>query len=368
MGSETPERGVLVTGYPGFIAGRLVEALQEPMGPAARWFFVVEERFLFVARDRCRALEREHPAFRGRWHVLAGDIRRRDLGITPLALERVRASVRHVWHLAAVYDLAVPQSLAYAVNVDGTLAVLDLCERLPHLERLFYVSTAYVAGDRRGTLYEDELDAGQGFKNHYESTKHWAEKHVQGRRDRIPTVIFRPSIVVGDSRTGETAKGDGPYFLIKLFLDMPGWLPTLHVGKGVAPANLVPVDWLVDAMVQLSLQPEAVGRVFHLADAAPRTEREVFDALAAAAGRAPAVGTLPLRAVASLARRGGLGDRVGVPSASLDYFGEAQQIDVSNTRALLSGCAPPCPDFATYAAKLVDFARANPHILRGGRP
>ena len=138
----------------------------------------------------------------------------------------LRADARRVFHLAAIYDLAVPLEIAQRVNVDGTGNVLDFCARAEGLERLAYVSPAYVAGMRTGVVYEHELVMGQAFKNHYESTKFQAEVWVRELLDRVPTTILRPAIVVGDSRTGETEKFDGPYYILRalaaLAADGPG--------------------------------------------------------------------------------------------------------------------------------------------------
>ncbi len=106
---------------------------------------------------------------------MGGDIAERGLGLSDTDYERLRAEVARVFHLAAIYDLAVPEELAQRVNVDGTGNVLELCAAAERLERLAYVSTAYVAGLRTGVVYEHELVMGQRFKNHYESTKFQAE-------------------------------------------------------------------------------------------------------------------------------------------------------------------------------------------------
>src|SRR4051812_49617522 len=114
-----------------------------------------------------------------RVEILEGDISDRRLGLGDEQLERLRAEATIAYHLAAIYDLAVPLELAQRVNVDGTGNVLDLCRAAERLERLAYVSTAYVAGLRTGIVYEHELVMGQAFKNHYESTKFQAEVWVR---------------------------------------------------------------------------------------------------------------------------------------------------------------------------------------------
>ena len=128
-----------------------------------------------------------------------------------------------MWHLAAVYDLAVPPEIARRVNVDGTANVVDLCHSLPRLRRLQYVSTCYVSGRYAGEFGEDVLAEGQPFRNHYESTKYDAEQLVRdAMAGGLPATIYRPGIVVGDSTTGETLKYDGPYFIAGFLRRQPG--------------------------------------------------------------------------------------------------------------------------------------------------
>ena len=127
------------------------------------------------------------------------------------------------------------------MNVDGTGNVLDLCAPREQLERLNYVSTAYVAGDRTGVVYEHELVLGQGFKNHYESTKFQAELWVHQTMDRVPTTVHRPAIVVGDSHTGETQKFDGPYYLLRtISRSVKERMPIPQFGRAEAPFNSCP--------------------------------------------------------------------------------------------------------------------------------
>src|SRR3954468_5725238 len=193
---------VLLTGFPGFIGRRLADRL---IGDGASLTALVEPRMAEAAREAAPdGLE-----------VLEGDITEQRLGLSDSDWERLTAEITTVFHLAAVYDLAVPAEIAQRVNVDGTGNVLELCVACERLERLNYVSTAYVAGWRSGVVYEHELSLGQSFKNHYESTKFQAEVWVRQQMDRIPTTITRPAIVVGDSRTGETQKFDGPYYVLR---------------------------------------------------------------------------------------------------------------------------------------------------------
>lgn len=360
-----PERH-LITGFPGFLAGRLVERLAAD-APEARFDLVVEPRMLLAAKARAEQVAQRVPSFPGRWQLLPGDIRTPELGLSQATLADRTAEITDVWHLAALYDLAAPASLAYAINVDGTLHVLDLARRLPALHRLHYVSTCYVAGDRTGRVYESELDEGQGFKNHYESTKCWAEKHVRRVIPDVPVTIYRPSIVVGDAQTGETAKGDGPYFVLRLLERLPAWLPMVDVGPSKAFVNLVPVDFVIDAMVRLGRHAPAVGQTVALADPDPYTAHQVLEKFLLELGRRPQRGRVPARWVDALLRRRRVAQLAGLPREAVAYFNHEVEYDTRVASGLLAPLRGPCPAFDAYLPALVRYARNHPEIY-GARP
>ncbi len=364
-GSE-PSGGVFLTGFPGFIAGRLVENLWAHDAGGGRYFFLVEERFAFAAKRKCEALCERFPAMQGRWQIVVGDIVRPDLGIDASAMDVLRREVTRVWHLAAVYDLAVPLAFAWKVNVDGTRHVLDFCEMLVGIDALYYVSTCYVAGAQTGLVREADLDRGQRFNNHYEATKFRAEQEVVRRQGSIPTVILRPSIVVGDSRTGEIAKVDGPYHVLALLTRLPAWIPVPNMGSGVSHINVVPVDYVVAAMGALSRDPRAVGRTFHLADPTPPTTGEVLGAMAAALRRTAPRGRVPMAAVKGLSRFGAMRRATRIPPQLLPYIESGPDLDVGNAAELLARTSIRCPRFTEYAPTLVRWATANPKVLHGG--
>src|SRR5262245_16907282 len=202
---------VLFTGFPGFIGMRLLPRLME-LAPGARFRCLVQSRFLDAAREGIAQIESAHPQARGRIDVVTGDITVPGLGLAADEARALRGGLTAAHHLAAVYDLAVTRELGLKVNLDGTRNVLRFLSECPRLERLHYVSTCYVSGTATGIFRETDLDMGQSFKNHYEETKFLAE--VEVARAGLPVTIYRPSIVVGDSRTGETGKFDGPYFTL----------------------------------------------------------------------------------------------------------------------------------------------------------
>src|SRR5205085_9496429 len=149
------------------------------------------------------------------------------------------------FHLAAIYDLAVQQDLAMRVNVEGTRHVNEFARTVSNLRRYHYVSTCYVAGQRTGVIREDELRHDAGFRNHYEETKYLAELEVEQLKGELPVTIHRPAVVCGDSRTGETAKYDGIYYLINYLLMWPGALSLANIGNAEVRLNVVHVDFVV---------------------------------------------------------------------------------------------------------------------------
>lgn len=355
--------GVMITGFPGFIGGRLMKDLLGQQAEPLHYYFVVLPAFAQRAKEQCGELEREFTDFQGQWTVLEGDIRCRDLGISAEQLKPIRKKIIRLWHLAAVYDLGVPLPFAYGVNVDGTQHVLDFCETLPNFERLLYISTCYIAGMRHGMCYENELDCGQDFKNHYESTKFWAEKLVQHRWDKIPTVIFRPAIVVGDSKTGETIKGDGPYVMFQLLMRLPKWLPMVHVGPSEATVNVVPVDFLTEAMVEISGHENALGRVFQLADPMPMRANELMGLIVENLDRAPIIGTVPPALMEGLLTIKPIEKLMGIQKQAVGYFNHSVSYDVRNTMDALHETPVKCPPLASYLPTLIEYSRRHPSIF-----
>jgi thioester reductase-like protein len=262
-------------------------------------------------------------------------------------------------HLAAIYNLAVPFDVAQDVNVNGTGNVLDLCARAERLERLNYVSTEYVAGMRTGTVYEHELNLGQQHKNHYESTKFLAEVWVREYLDKVPTTIYRPAIVVGDSKTGETQKFDGPYYILRTIARMGG-APLATFGRSEAPFNVVPVDFIVDAMAALADDQTAVGETVHLVDPEPVSAAALFRALAREyAGREPKM-RVPAKLVENSLRFGPVRSQfAGAPRESIQYLNHPVRFDTRRAADLLARQGVRIPRFDEYVAKMVEFFRAH---------
>jgi thioester reductase-like protein len=342
----------LLTGYPGFIGRRLAAKLLDDR-PDLRIAALVEPRMLDAAKEAAAGAERIE--------LVAGDIAERRLGLGDATYERLASEVTHFFHLAAIYNLAVPLPVASRVNVGGTGFVLDLCLAADNLERLAYVSTAYVAGTRTGIVYEHELVMGQGFKNHYESTKFQAEVWVRHLMDRVPTTILRPSIVVGDSKTGETQKFDGPYYILRTISRMErSGRAVPQFGHSEALFNVVPVDYIVAAIAASAFDPAAAGETLHLTDPEPLESHELFEALSQEyAGRAPRFRIPPRLVEASLRFepiRTGFG---GTPRESVVYLNHPVAFDARRALELLTPHDLRPPNFRDYVGPMVEFFRAH---------
>jgi thioester reductase-like protein len=342
----------LVTGFPGFIGRRLVRALLE-RDAATRVVALVEERMAQTARSLAAGEERVE--------VLTGDISVRRLGLGDSDWERLTGEVTHVFHLAAIYDLAVPIELAQRVNVDGTGNVIELCRAAPSLQRHAYVSTAYVAGLRHGVVYEHELVMGQAFKNHYESTKFQAEVWVRDSMPAVPTTILRPAIVVGDSRSGETEKFDGPYYILRTISRMErAGRPVVQFGASGASFNVVPVDYIVAAIIAAAFDPACEDETLHLVDPEPLSTRELVRRLSLSyCGREPSGRISPALAEASL-RLAPVRELLGgTPRESIAYLNHAVTFDTRRAVDLLAPHGLVPPRFPDYADAMVRFFRAH---------
>ncbi len=356
---------LLMTGFPGFLGSALLpRLLARRDGVSATC--VVQPQHLASARSRVRVLEDEHPHVQGRIELVIGDITAPDLDLDAVVRTRLEEDAVEVWHLAAVYDLAVPAEVAHRVNVDGTAHVLDLCRSLPLLRRLHHVSTCYVSGRYDGEFDEDGLDRDQPFRNHYESTKYDAEQLVrEAMAAGLPATIYRPGIVVGDSSTGETQKFDGPYFLASFLARQPG--PVVVVPKVGDPDRvrvcLVPRDFVVDAMDELSVLDVSEGRTYALTDPEPPTVREVVDRFAGDLGKRVVWVPLPLGPTHALIDRvPGMERLLGLPAEAVDYFASPTTYSTTNTTTDLAQSPVRCPRFEEYADRLVDFMKQHPEI------
>ena len=350
---------IFITGFPGFIAGRLLELL---IRPETQFFLLVQRHLIRRAMEELEALAERRGISPERFVIVEGDIALPNLGISIEDLQTIQYETTEVFHLAAAYDLAVAKDVAFTINLEGTKHVNDLVCSIKNLRRYNYISTCYVAGKREGTILETELEHDAGFRNYYEETKYLAEMEVERLKSELPITIHRPSVVVGDSQTGETAKYDGIYYLIKYLMKAPSVLRLLNVGNEKVRLNLVPVDFVVEAIVALSRDAKAIGKTIAIADPSPLTTEELFDVIAMDLTGRKSEFHPPVKLANWFLNTPISPPITGLPHSGVPYFFISQLYDTSVANELLSKHGIVCPRFPEYVEHLLDFVEENPTL------
>lgn len=358
----------VVTGGTGFIGRRIVSRLLEHQPDAQVW--------VLVRRRSLGRFERLALEWGERVKPLVGELPELDLAEQVIS---ELGPVDHLVHCAAIYDITVGEAEQRAANVDGTRAVVALAQRLG--ATFHHVSSIAVAGDFRGEYTEDDFDVGQGLPTPYHQTKFEAEALVRdtpGLRYRI----YRPAVVVGDSRTGEMDKIDGPYYffgvLAKLAV-LPSFTPMMLPDTG--RTNIVPVDYVADALVFLMHADGSAcrdGQTFHLTAPSTVGLRGIYRGIARSAGLPPLRGTLPRSMATSVLKVSGrakvlrnmAATQLGVPAEVLDVIDLAPTFVSDKTRKALHGSGIEVPEFASYAPQLWRYwaAQLDPDRARRDDP
>jgi thioester reductase-like protein len=348
-----------ITGFPGFIANRLLERLARK---DCDFILLVQPSLLDRAREEIARIgscsDRDIADFK----FVEGDISKPKLALSDGDLELVQRQTTRIFHLAAVYDLAVAEDLAMRVNAGGTRNVVELARTLPRLRQFHHVSTCYVAGKREGVILETELRHDAGYRNYYEESKYLAELEVESAKEELPITVHRPAVVCGDSRTGETGKYDGVYYLIHYLLKWPSALSAINIGNHKVSLNLVPVDFVVDAMAALAFDERAIGKTLQLADPAPLTTNQLFNAIAKSIDGHRSKVTAPAKLVRFFLMLPPSPSITGLPHHAVPYFFVKQLYDSTQAQQLLAPHGIHCPPFVTYVDRIVDFARQHPFI------
>jgi len=348
---------VFITGFPGFIATRLVRRLAQEEN---RFILLVQPALAKLALTEVNEIIQQTGRKDCDFRVVEGDITKRDLGLSPDLIAGLRAEAATVFHLAAIYDLAVSRDIALRVNLEGTRNVNQFVRSLSRLEHYHYVSTCYVAGKRSGLIYENELRHEAGFRNYYEETKYLAELEVEAFKNELPVTIHRPAVVCGDSKSGETVKYDGVYYLINYLLKSPTLLSLLNIGNDQVTLNLVPVDFVVASLAALARDKAAVGKTLQLADPNPLTTRELFNVIARRiVGRGAKV-TVPAALVQFTLMLPPSPGITGLPHHGVPYFFLKQSYDSTQAQRVLEAHQIKCPPFETYVDNIVEYAKQHP--------
>lgn len=353
-----------VTGATGFIGKRLVRQLLARKGAVVH----------FLIR---RESESKVAALREFWGVgpsravpVYGDLTAKKLGVSADDIKALKGSIDHFYHLAAVYDLEADAESQIAVNIEGTRHTVAFAQAIG-AGHFHHVSSIAAAGLYEGVFREDMFAEAENTDHPYFSTKHESEKIVR-TECKLPWTVYRPAIVVGDSRSGEMDKIDGIYYFFKLIQRLrqilPPWMPSVGLEGG--RINIVPVDFVVRALDHISHHRRASGACFHLVDPVGYRVGDVLDILSKAAHapkmnlfiNAALLGFIPksvkkgLMALAPVRRvyRAVMND-LGLPEDMLDFINYPTRFDCRETTAALKGSGIECPRLEDYAWRLWDY-------------
>ncbi len=355
VASDDASRKVLVTGFPIFLARRLIRELVA--GGDEVWI-LTRDKFHPEADQFAARLNAEFGAgTTQRVHCLVGDILCIDLGLTGDQVRALHDEIEEVHHMAAIQYLGLEGAKMRAVNIDGLREVLEFCLGIRRLRRLCHWSTAFVAGARSGTVHEHELMVGQRFRNGYEETKAAAEVLARHAMDKLPITVVRPPIIVGDAESGEIQRFDGPYLLMNAIVNAPANVAVPLPGRGRYPLHVVPADYAVRAGCYLARHPATESGTFHLVDPHPLTARQFFDAVADAAGRPRPQVFLPGGFARAVLKLPGLGRLARQERTFLEWFDTDIRFDNREAARLLDASGLTCPPVPAYVDVLVRFLR-----------
>ncbi|TFE00350.1 SDR family oxidoreductase [Jeotgalibacillus salarius] len=345
--------GYFVTGFPGFISEKLLRKwLNED--DEKNIYLLVLPSFQQKAAARIEQIRNE-VSTASSIHIVQGDITKKDLGLSATVSIHLRDKIHYVWHLAAAYDLAIDKPTAYRVNVTGTYNVNEWVKSLAQLKRYIYFSTAYVAGRRTGVVNEQDLIRPDQFRNAYEETKFEAEVLVENMKSDFPVTIMRPGIVKGDTKTGETSKFDGPYYLLNIF-DKTKRIPRIpYISRSSATLNVVPVEYVVEASSWLGRSEKSAGKTYHLTDPNPYPAREIYRFLMQKqTGKRPS-GFISNQLMDKILAIPAARKHLGAEREGLEYFFWEGKFDQSQAAEDLKESGIFCADFLEGLDAMVAF-------------
>jgi len=352
-----------VTGATGFIGKYLVAKLLQRKGTV---YVLVRKGSIgkldalreFWGRDADRVVP------------VSGDLAESCLGISKEDQDKLKGQVQHMFHLAAIYDMSASAESQDLANILGTDHALEFAEHM-EVGCFHHCSSIAAAGLYKGTFREDMFAEAEDLDHPYFRTKHESEAIVR-RNSRVPWRIYRPAIVLGNSKTGQMDKVDGPYYFFKLIQKMrnslPRWMPTIGLEGG--RLNMVPVDFVADAMDHIAHVKGQDGKCFHLVDPDPKRAGEVLN-IFARAGHAPEMsmrldvrmfsfipsavtqGLMMLAPVRRISNQV-LAD-LHIPKGVLKFLNYPTRFDCRNTEDLLKGTGIEVPDLRDYAWRLWDY-------------
>jgi NAD(P)-dependent dehydrogenase (short-subunit alcohol dehydrogenase family) len=357
-----------VTGATGFIGKRLVKKLLARRQTTV--YFLVRKESL----DKVPALLDYWGVSEERAVAVAGDLGKPLLGVSKADQKKLAGKIKHFFHLAAVYDLKADAESQIVANIEGTRNAVELANGIG--AGIFqHVSSIAAAGMYEGVFREDMFDEAENLEHPYFATKHDSEKIVRAEA-KMPWRVYRPGLVVGDSETGEMDKIDGPYYFFKLIQRMrellPPWMPTIGIEGG--RINIVPVDFVVDAIDHIAHAKEGNKKAFHIVDPTPYRVGDVLNIFARAAHapqftlrvNAALVGFIPgsvkkgLMSLTPVRRiKNAVMKDLGLPDDMLSFVNYPTRFDAREATAALKGTGISCPRLEDYAYRLWDYWERN---------
>ena len=354
-----------VTGTTGFIGKRLVKALLARRGAVVH--FLVRPG----SEGKLEALYDYWGVSKARAVPVTGDLTAKKLGVAGETIKALKGQVDAVYHLAAVYDLSADAESQVQVNIEGTRNLVEFAKAVD-AGHVHHVSSIAAAGLYEGVFREDMFDEAEGLDHPYFMTKHESEKIVR-TECKVPWTVYRPALVVGDSKTGEMDKIDGPYYFFKLIQRMrqilPPWMPSVGIEGG--RINIVPVDFVVACIDHISHSKQLVkGKCYHLVDPVGYRVGDVLDIFSKAAHapkmnlfvNAALLGFIPksvkkgLMAVSPVRRiRNAVMKDLGLPDDMFTFINFPTRYDRRELDAALKGSGIECPNLRDYAWVLWDY-------------
>jgi thioester reductase-like protein len=351
---------ILLTGATGFVGMELL----------ARYLDRTDRNIVTLVRAsnddeaRSRIAETVHNLFgtggeryAERIQAVAGELTAPGLGLPPATRDQLAERVQMIIHCAASVTFTSPLEQARAINLTGTRRMLDFAELAitrGGLERFAHVSTAYVAGTHAGRFSEPDLDLGQGFNNSYERSKFEAEQLIRARPD-VPSTILRPSIVVGDRRSGWTAAFNVLYWPLRAFAR---GLFTAVPAIPSAPVDVVSIDYVADAIHSLCESPSGIGQTYNLTAGVHASTMGEIAGVASRYFRRPLPTVLSPKDFAALARSSSAAQRSALESSAayFPYFANGTVFDNTQARARLDPAGIQVSPLGEYLERLLDFA------------
>ncbi len=356
-----------LTGGTGFIGRFLVEKLLARGGTV---HVLVREQ----SQDKLAQLRERWGADESRVKAVIGDLTSPNLGIDAKTMKSLKGNIDHFFHLAAVYDMGADEESQQATNIEGTLSAVGAAAAM-EASCFHHVSSIAAAGMFKGTFREDMFEEAEKLDHPYLLTKHESEKVVR-QSCKVPFRIYRPGMVIGHSKTGEMDKVDGPYYFFKMIQKirraLPQWVPTIGIEGG--RLNIVPVDFVVNAMDHIAHLEGEDGNCFHLVDSDPYKVGEILN-IFSEAGHAPRMamrldsrifGFVPpfirqsLKNLPPVKRlTTAVLDDMGIPPSVLSFINYPTKFDARETERVLKGTGIEVPRLDSYSAVIWDYWERN---------